>query len=70
MTTPKRPVGRPNQIGGKKVTLFLDDDSLDIAKLIGAGNASKGIRRALELAQKAGVAEASAKMKTFKHFCE
>jgi hypothetical protein len=44
----KRPVGRPAAVGGKRVQVYLDDDSLAAAAKLGAGNVSDGIRRALK----------------------
>ncbi|WMD24027.1 hypothetical protein RAS12_30815 (plasmid) [Achromobacter seleniivolatilans] len=47
----KRPVGRPAAVGGKRVQVYLDDDSLFIAGWIGKdGNVSDGIRKALRQA--------------------
>lgn len=44
----KRPVGRPAAVGGKRVQVYLDDDSLAVAAKLGAGNVSDGIRKALK----------------------
>lgn len=47
---PKR-VGRPNEMtGGKRVNVYLDDESLAIAAELGDGNVSEGIRKALQQA--------------------
>lgn len=46
----KRPVGRPAEIGGKRVQVYLDDESLIVAASIGHGNVSEGIRIALKKA--------------------
>jgi hypothetical protein len=35
-------------VGGKRVQVYLDDDSLAAAAKLGAGNVSDGIRRALK----------------------
>lgn len=43
----KRPVGRPTIIGGRRVNVYLDDESLDAALSLGDGNISAGIRVAL-----------------------
>lgn len=44
----RRPVGRPAEIGGKRVQVYLDDESLSIAARLGDGNVSEGIRLALK----------------------
>ena len=45
-----RPVGRPTEIkDGKRVNVYLDSKSLDIAAKLGDGNVSEGIRKALLL---------------------
>lgn len=42
------PVGRPATMnGGKRVQVYLDGESIEQAKLLGAGNVSEGIRLAL-----------------------
>lgn len=42
-------LGRPAELtGGKRVNVYLDDDSLQRAEQLGAGNVSAGIRRALQ----------------------
>jgi hypothetical protein len=44
-------IGRPRElINGQRINVFLDDESLNIASPLGAGNVSGGIRRALLLA--------------------
>jgi len=43
----KRPVGRPTIIGGRRVNVYLDDESLGAALSLGDGNISAGIRVAL-----------------------
>lgn len=43
-----RPVGRPqNMVGGKRVNVYLDLESLKNAEILGDGNVSEGIRLAL-----------------------
>jgi len=44
----KRPVGRPAGVGGKRVQVYLDAESLAIAAKLGNGNVSDGIRKALK----------------------
>lgn len=46
----KRPIGRPADVGGKRVQVYLDAESLAIAAKLGDGNASEGIRKALKQA--------------------
>ena len=46
----KRPVGRPADVGGKRVQVYLDAESLAIAAKLGNGNVSDGIRKALKQA--------------------
>jgi hypothetical protein len=48
----KRPVGRPADVGGKRVQVYLDAKSLAIAAKLGNGNGnvSDGIRQALKQA--------------------
>ena len=46
----KRPVGRPAEVGGKRVQVYLDAESLSIAAQLGNGNVSEGIRKALKKA--------------------
>lgn len=50
---PVSPVGRPSAMdGGKKVNTYLDAQSVEIAKRLGNGNVSDGIRKALKSAEK------------------
>lgn len=56
----KRTVGRPADVGGKRVQVYLDPESLAIAAKIGAGNVSYGIRKALKQAADAGESDYSA----------
>lgn len=50
-TEPVGSVGRPAAMdGGKKVNTYLDAESVEIAKRIGNGNVSEGIRKALKQA--------------------
>lgn len=45
----KNPVGRPAILeAGKRVNVYLDGESLEIASELGAGNVSEGIRIALQ----------------------
>ncbi len=44
----KRPVGRPAEVGGKRVQVYLDAESLSIAAQLGNVNVSEGIRKALK----------------------
>lgn len=47
----KRPVGRPAEMeGGKRRNPYLSDAEWELAKRLGDGNASKGIQKALKLA--------------------
>lgn len=39
--------GRTKSVDGKKTTVFLDPQSLELAKTLGNGNISEGIRKAL-----------------------
>jgi len=39
--------GRPKTVGGRRVSLYLDDESLARAAKLGNGNMSEGIRQAL-----------------------
>lgn len=50
----KRPVGRPADVGGKRVQVYLDAESIAIATRLGDGNVSEGIRRALKAADSSG----------------
>lgn len=43
--TPQK--GRPVEIGGKRINVYLDDTSIEIAKKLGNENVSDGIRKAL-----------------------
>lgn len=43
----KRKPGRPPKIGGRDVKVYLDDNSIRVAKEIGNGNLSEGVRLAL-----------------------
>lgn len=43
----KRPIGRPRLKGSKVRNIVLDDESIEIAKAIGEGNISAGVRTAL-----------------------
>ena len=51
-TQEKRPVGRPADVGGKRVQVYLDAESLSIAAKLGTGNVSEGIRKALAECEK------------------
>lgn len=44
----KRPVGRPSDVDGKRVQVYLDVESLKTAARLGNGNVSEGIRKALK----------------------
>lgn len=47
----QKPPGRPQEMsGGKRVQVYLDDDSVSAASKIGDGNVSNGIRKALKMA--------------------
>lgn len=48
--------GRPADVAGKRVNVYLDPDSLAIAAKIGSGNVSEGIRAALADAEKSRAA--------------
>lgn len=39
--------GRPVEIGGKRINVYLDDTSIEVAKKLGNENVSDGIRKAL-----------------------
>ena len=44
----KRPIGRPDElVEGRRVNLYLDQETLDKAQQLGDGNVSKGIRIAV-----------------------
>jgi|GEM_PF-3482421 len=46
----KRKPGRPVSIkNGRQRTIYIDDANRDVAKKLGGGSGSEGIRRALEL---------------------
>lgn len=47
----KRPVCRPPEIGGRRVQVYLDVKSREIAAKLGNGNVSDGIRKAIAAAQ-------------------
>lgn len=48
----KRPAHRPVSVpGGKRRNVYLDDESWEIAQLLGGGKASEGIRAALQIAR-------------------
>ena len=50
--------GRPSDLcGGKRVNVYLDATSLEIAKRIGGGNVSEGIRKSLVTSFRAASAE-------------
>ena len=45
--------GRPIEMqGGKKVNVYLDAESIAMAKALGIGNVSEGIRKALRASKK------------------
>ena len=46
----KRTVGRPSEIDGKRVNVYLDAKSIEVAARLGGGNVSEGIRIALQRA--------------------
>lgn len=46
----RKPAGRPVKICGKRVNVYLDAASLEIASRLGNGNVSEGIRGALKRA--------------------
>lgn len=50
-TAPKRRPGRPTTLGTKPRRITLDDDRAEFAQMLGDGNLSKGIRRALDIAR-------------------
>ena len=54
---PERNPGRPPTIGGRRVQVYLDDDSIARAKLLGGGNVSLGIRVALNIDPSGGQVE-------------
>lgn len=53
----KRPVGAPVTVDGRRVSVYLDEASIQMAAELGGGNISEGIRRALK--QAGGVRELS-----------
>lgn len=47
----KRPAHRPQEMeGGKRRNIYIDNTSWEIAKKLGGGKASEGIRIALQMA--------------------
>lgn len=48
LPTGKRRVGRPAAVAGRRVMVYLDDESLAIAAELGDGNVSEGIRKGLK----------------------
>lgn len=44
---PPAKMGRPATVAGRRRNIYLDDDSVALAELIGGGNMSEGIRQAL-----------------------
>jgi hypothetical protein len=46
----KRLVGRPSEVHGRRVQVYLDAESIAIATHLGNGNVSKGIRKAMKQA--------------------
>lgn len=48
--TEPRPVGRPVEVSGRRVQVYLDELTIRAAKKIGGGNVSEGIRQALKIA--------------------
>jgi hypothetical protein len=53
MTKTAKTRGRPSYLlEGRKVTVYLDRDSISTAELLGDGNVSDGIRRALAATKK------------------
>lgn len=44
----KRPVGAPITVNGKRINVYLDEESIRIAAELGDGNISEGIRKALK----------------------
>lgn len=45
----KRPVGAPITVDGRRINVYLDKESIQIAAKLGKGNISEGIRMALRL---------------------
>nr|WP_315466148.1 hypothetical protein [uncultured Rhodoferax sp.] len=54
-TKPTPQKGRPIEIGGKRIQVYLDDISIEVAKIIGNDNVSEGIRKSLAHSQQAGL---------------
>lgn len=50
--TPSNPrgAGAPVTVNGRKISVYLDQASLEVAARLGAGNVSQGVREALRLA--------------------
>lgn len=48
----KKKIGRPVSVDGKRVNIYLDKYSMHLAKVVGDGNASRGIRIAVKEAAK------------------
>lgn len=48
----RRKPGRPKKIGGRDVKVYLDDESIRLAKKFGGGSMSEGIRSALKYCKK------------------
>lgn len=47
---PPQPRGRPRKLhGGRRINVYLDQESLDRAEILGEGNLSLGVRRALKI---------------------
>ena len=44
-----RPRGRPATLGGRQRCVTLDDETVEHARIIGEGNISEGIRRAIQM---------------------
>lgn len=56
-TKPKKPQGRPPiMAGGKPVRVYLDQPTLQRARLLGNGNVSAGIRIAVQSWRPANIA--------------
>jgi len=47
VVTEKRPPGRPSEIDGRAVNVWLDEESIERARQLGNGQISAGIRKAL-----------------------
>jgi len=51
INSPAKPVGRPQEMAnGRARTVYLDNESFAVAKTLGNGSASEGIRAALKIA--------------------